>query len=380
MKYYPSTCSASGYYPVITSSTSRVCQYISSPITNCAIYLSDYTCASCLNNASSITWNNSGILYNVCATNFQKINNCTIYIAVSGAYVCNFCDTGYTLSTLNSVKVCIRNDLFDWNCTMYALNANSNYECTVCATGYTLSTVNTTAGQIKRCLLATTQIIRDCLIYETITGGYGCYQCSTAANIARYLVTYNSVSAYRCLNTLTEYITNCGSYDLVSSVYKCSVCSTNYLLSNVTINSVVQLRCLATANQIVSNCFGYAVDTSSNYICSSCATGYTLKTVSGVPKCLPNAVIDAQCTTYILNGSNFQCSVCNSLYTVASVYVTSATYKYCLLTTVLIRDCSVYESISGGYQCNQCSTQSNIARYSFLLNGVQAYRCLNTVS
>jgi hypothetical protein len=82
-----------------------------------------------------------------------------------------------------------------------------------------------------------------------------------------------------------------------------------------------------------------------------------------------------------LNGSNFECSACNSLYTVSSIFTNSGTYKYCLLTTSLIRDCSVYETISGGgYQCNQCSTPANIARYTFLLDGVQAYRCLNSAS
>ena len=191
--------------------------------------------------------NNSGTLTSLCVTSSQQVYNCLTYVVVSSAYVCSTCDTGFTLSTLNSVAVCIRNDLIDGNCTTYALNANKNYECTVCTTGFTLSTVNTTAGQIKRCLSTTTQIIRDCLVYEGITGGYGCYQCSVAANIARYLFTYNSLSAYRCLNTLTEYIANCGTYDFVSSLYKCSACSASYLLANVTINSVVQLKCLATA-------------------------------------------------------------------------------------------------------------------------------------
>jgi hypothetical protein len=245
--YYPAICSASGYFPVITSSTSRVCQLISSPIANCAIYLADFTCKSCSSNATLMTWNNSGTLTNLCMFN---VYNCITYVVVSSVYVCSACDTGYalsTLSTLNSVKVCIRNDLIDGNCTTYALSTNKNYECTVCATGFTLSTVNTTAGQIKRCLSTTTQIIRSCLVYEGITGGYGCYQCSAVANIARYLFTYNSLSAYRCLNTLSEYITNCETYDLVSSLYKCSVCSNNYLLANVTINSVVQLKCLTTA-------------------------------------------------------------------------------------------------------------------------------------
>lgn len=163
--YYPAICSASGYFPVITSSTSRVCQYISSPITNCKIYLADFKCASCSSNQASITVNNSGTLTNLCVTSSQQVYNCLTYVVVSSAYVCSTCDTGFTLSTLNSAKVCMRNDLIDGNCTTYALNVNKNYECTVCATEFTLSAVNTTAGQIKRCLSTTTETIRDCSVY-----------------------------------------------------------------------------------------------------------------------------------------------------------------------------------------------------------------------
>jgi hypothetical protein len=246
--YYPAICSASGYFPVITSSTSRVCQYISSPITNCKIYLADFKCASCGSNTVSIAVNNSGTLTSLCLTSSLQIYNCITYVFVSSAYVCSACNTGYTLSILNSVKVCMRNDLIDGNCTTYALNANKNYECAVCTTGFTLSTVNNAAGQIKRCLSTTIQIIRDCSVYGNITGGYDCFQCSTTANIGRYLFTYNSVSAYRCLNSVTEYLANCGAYDFVSSLYKCSACSPNFVFINVTINSALQLKCLATAN------------------------------------------------------------------------------------------------------------------------------------
>jgi DNA-directed RNA polymerase subunit RPC12/RpoP len=114
------------------------------------------------------------------------------------------------------------------------------------------------------------------------------------------------------------------------------------------------------------------------YVCISCSSQFTLKTVSGVSKCLPNSVIDAQCMTYIFNGSNYECSQCQSTYEVKSVYTQSGTYKHCLLSTDSIRDCELYESITSGYQCRQCQNTANIARYSFILDSVSAFRCLDS--
>jgi hypothetical protein len=141
--YYPAKCSSAGYFPVITSATTRVCQSISSQITNCAIYLANYKCYSCMSNTTLITWNNSGTLTEICVANFQPVSNCLTYTSVSGTYVCGTCDANYTLSTVSSLNVCIRNIALDGNCTSYVLNANSQYECSVCAAGYTLSSVYT---------------------------------------------------------------------------------------------------------------------------------------------------------------------------------------------------------------------------------------------
>jgi hypothetical protein len=152
-------------------------------------------------------------------------------------------------------------------------------------------------------------------------------------------------------------------------------------LKNVTVSGVNRLRCLSTTTQIVSSCSSYT-NSSGSIVCSGCQSGYQLKTVSGVPKCLPDIVIDPLCTTYILNGSNYQCSQCNSAsYVPTSVYTSSGTYKYCLATsTQLIRDCSVYQLVLGKYECYQCSTASNIGKYSVFVNGVQLNRCLNSVT
>lgn len=59
---------------------------------------------------------------------------------------------------------------------------------------------------------------------------------------------------------------------------------------------------------------------------------------------------------------------------------TGLTLKRCLLTTVQIRDCEVYHAVTGGYECYQCSSNANIDMYTFILNGVLAARCLNTVT
>lgn len=132
-------------------------------------------------------------------------------------------------------------------------------------------------------------------MYESIAEGYQCYTCASTTNIAKYSFIYNSVTAYRCLDSFTEYLANCSTYDLVDSVYKCTNCDVGYLLSNLTINSVLSLKCLNTLTGVVSNCNGYLTDVSNNYICNSCSTGFTLKPISQVNKCLPNSVIDSQC-------------------------------------------------------------------------------------
>lgn len=105
-----------------------------------------------------------------------------------------------------------------------------------------------------------------------------------------------------------------------------------------------------------------------------------MKPISSVPTCLPSSVIDSECSTYILNGANYECSSCSSSYTVSNVFKSSGTYKQCLLTSILIRDCYVYQSFSGGYECYQCLSLPNIAKYSFIFNGVQMNRCLNSMT
>jgi hypothetical protein len=66
--------------------------------------------------------------------------------------------------------------------------------------------------------------------------------------------------------------------------------------------------------ETIDKCTNYTLDTSDKLSCNICDAGYTLMSVSGVNKCLPDKVIDSQCTTYILNGNSFECSQCNSLY------------------------------------------------------------------
>lgn len=98
-----------------------------------------------------------------------------------------------------------------------------------------------------------------------------------------------------------------------------------------------------------------------------------------MPKCLPNIVIDPDCTTYILNGSNYECSACISSKTVCEVYESFLVYKYCLPTTILIRDCEVYVQYPGGYQCRKCASFP-IKLVDNVYNGNKMQRCLSTLT
>jgi transposase-like protein len=79
-------------------------------------------------------------------------------------------------------------------------------------------------------------------------------------------------------------------------------------LKLIPIDSVNQPRCLNKLTQIISNCQSYVTDVTNGYVCSSCGNDFTVKTVSGTNKCLPDNVIDSQCTNYISNDSNYECS------------------------------------------------------------------------
>jgi hypothetical protein len=243
------------------------------------------------------------------------------------------------LKTVTGFPKCLPDNVIDLQCTTYILNG-SNFECSACNSLYTVSSVFITPSTYKYCLLTTT-LIRDCSVYESISGGgYQCNQCSSQPNIARYTFLLNGVQAYRCLNTASEYVSSCSTYQLASQIYTCTACITGYEMKNIMINSVSQPRCLNSFTQIVSSCTAYVTDPTNGYVCSTCSSSYTLKTVSNIPKCISDVFIDARCTTYILNGSNFECSTCNSLYNVSSVYRNLATYKYCLSTSnQVIRDC-----------------------------------------
>jgi hypothetical protein len=183
--------------------------------------------------------------------------------------------------------------------------------------------------------LPTSIKIRDCSVYKGFSGGYECHQCGTLSNIILVETLFNGNLMKRCMNSVTEVVSEC----------------TDYTVANP-------------------------------YVCSACDSGFTLKPISGVPKCLPNIVIDPECTTYILNGANYECSVCNATFTVSSVYTSTGTYKYCLLTSIQIRDCSVYEQFSGGggYQCKQCAAISNLIIFDSVFNNVQMKRCLDSVT
>lgn len=91
----------------------------------------------------------------------------------------------------------------------------------------------------------------------------------------------NGIQAYRCLNTLSEHVDFCSTYTLTSQVYSCSGCESGNELKMIPIGSENQPRCLNTLTQIVLNCASYSTDGANGFVCSSCDSGFTLKTVSG---------------------------------------------------------------------------------------------------
>jgi hypothetical protein len=73
--------------------------------------------------------------------------------------------------------------------------------------------------------------------------------------------------------------------------------------------------------------------------------------VSGVPKCISDIALEPHCTTYILNGSNFECSACdsgNNLRTVSGV-------PKCIPDAETIDKCTNYTlETSGKFSCSIC--------------------------
>lgn len=233
--------------------------------------------------------------------------------------------------------------------------------------------MNNTGTATSLCL-STDQSVPNCNYYKNTTGSFICASCNT-----NYNLTAQGTNQICVKETFLD--SNCLTYSLnANNEYQCSVCSsTLYTLSSIT-NPVNQSSCLTSA-QLIPNCTAYSTDATFGYSCNKCATGFTLKPISGVNKCLPDSFIDPQCQTYILNGSNYECNQCNSLYSVKDVLINQNVVKTCILTnSQVIKDCQIYEPIIGGYQCYQCSSSENIARYGFVLNGVVAYRCLNSLT
>lgn len=111
---------------------------------------------------------------------------------------------------------------------------------------------------------------------------------------------------------------------------------------------------MSTSTQTVFNCAAYVTDATYGYVCNQCATSFTLKTVSGVPKCLPNIVIDSQCTTYDLNGSNYECSQCGTGFTLKTVLG----IPKCVPNIVIDQHCITYILNGSNYECSQCSSSS----------------------
>lgn len=85
---------------------------------------------------------------------------------------CNGCFSGYTLKTVQGVKVCIINQALDGNCIQYSPFSCKRNLCTICPAGYAVKAAQTNIGVVHKCLLDPTQFIRDCTIYQAKGGGY----------------------------------------------------------------------------------------------------------------------------------------------------------------------------------------------------------------
>jgi hypothetical protein len=132
--------------------TTRSCISVS-PITDCVLYRPDRKCSVCINNKIPFTLNSSGTLKNQCVPSYTQTYNCNAYTNTSETLNCTSCETDFSFSTVNNVKVCIRNEILNPNCNSYALNSNNVWECTSCATGYILSVISTNSGDLYGCIL-----------------------------------------------------------------------------------------------------------------------------------------------------------------------------------------------------------------------------------
>jgi hypothetical protein len=163
--------------------TTRSCISVS-PITDCVLYRSDYKCSACINNKIPFTLNSSGTLKNQCVPSYTQTYNCNAYTNTSGTLNCVSCETNFTFSTVNNVKVCIRNEILNPICNSYALNSNNVWECTSCATGYILSVISTNSGDLYGCILNNintnfnyvynSKFLNNTCTSSQLTSGYQC--------------------------------------------------------------------------------------------------------------------------------------------------------------------------------------------------------------
>jgi hypothetical protein len=177
-------CTSGGYYPVVTAYYApRTCVSLTA-ITDCVLYRSDYKCYACINNKVPFTLNSSGSLTNQCVPSYTQTYNCNAYTNTSGTLNCTSCETNFTFSTVNSVKVCIRNEILSVNCNSYALNNNNTWECTACVTGYILNIISTYSGDLYGCIMNDTNInfnyvynskfLNNTCTSTQLTNGYQC--------------------------------------------------------------------------------------------------------------------------------------------------------------------------------------------------------------
>lgn len=159
---------------------------------------------------------------------------------------CNGCFTGYTLKTVQGVKVCIINQALDNLCIEYSPFSCKRNLCTICPAGYAVKPVIVDIGVVHKCLVDPTQFVRDCNIYQYRSGGgFECYECDPSnPNLGRYPFTTMGILAFRCLHKANEFTNFCKTYSNISSIYECIACQTGYQLTTITIAVGNPIRCL----------------------------------------------------------------------------------------------------------------------------------------
>jgi hypothetical protein len=76
-----------------------------------------------------------------CLSSTENVQDCSTYIVnQANLYLCDGCDSGYTLENSTKNKVCVKADFIEDHCIEYR-DKGATEECIKCEANYTLSVV-----------------------------------------------------------------------------------------------------------------------------------------------------------------------------------------------------------------------------------------------